>query len=167
MLVGLWIYAERVRQNYHHERNRTQQWRDVIDHASAAIIVVNSEGTIVQWSNGAQRLLGWTQHEAEGARLQLIIPPDRYSAHEAGFYNAKQRKKLLDGDVLQVNGYVMHKSGRVQRAQVSISAVCNGDSLFVAQVVRAEDVVDLAPTLPPSQTQYDPPDVGKFHTADR
>ena len=33
--------------------------------------------------------------------------------------------------------------------------------------VRAEDVVDLAPTLPPPQAQYDPPDVEEFHTAER
>jgi PAS domain S-box-containing protein len=159
----LWAYGARMAKNAHEQEHRNQAWRDIIDHSPSAIVVANTDGVIVQWSEGAERLLGWQQIEAEGSTLQLLMPPDRYEQHQGGFYDEEKRALLINGGVLQVEGYVLNEAGDVVHVQVRITAVTNGHQLFVATLTPvAEVVVDPHPAPPPPQMHYPPRDIQQF-----
>ena len=67
------------------ERKQAEQkFRSVTESAIDAIISADHTGQIVSWNNAATRILGYTEEEAVGQRLELIIPERFHEAHRNG-----------------------------------------------------------------------------------
>jgi PAS domain S-box-containing protein len=54
-----------------------------------AIVVVDVEGTIHLWSNGAERFFGYSAGEAVGRTVDFIIPEALRERHWTGFHLAR------------------------------------------------------------------------------
>lgn len=50
-----------------------------------AIVVADAEGTILLWTGGAERVLGWTAAEIVGRPLTTIVPSHLRAAHQVAF----------------------------------------------------------------------------------
>lgn len=50
----------------------------IVDSSDDTIVSKNLDGIITSWNQGAQRTFGYTQAEAIGKHITLIIPPDRW-----------------------------------------------------------------------------------------
>ncbi|MHB1446313.1 MAG: PAS domain-containing protein [Acidimicrobiales bacterium] len=59
-----------------------------VDVASDAIIVADAEGRVVYWNAGAVRIFGYTEAQALGASLDLIIPERLRERHWSAFGHA-------------------------------------------------------------------------------
>jgi len=57
----------------------------LIDGISDAIVYADAEGLIRFWNRGAARIFGFTETEALGASLDIIIPPGLRERHWQGF----------------------------------------------------------------------------------
>ncbi len=67
------------------ERKQAEQkFRSVTESAIDAIISADHLGVIVSWNKAATRILGYTEEEAVGQRLELIIPERFHEAHRNG-----------------------------------------------------------------------------------
>jgi PAS domain S-box-containing protein len=67
------------------ERKQAEQkFRSVTESAIDAIISADHTGEIVSWNKAATRILGYTEEEAIGQRLELIIPERYHEAHRNG-----------------------------------------------------------------------------------
>jgi PAS domain S-box-containing protein len=67
------------------ERKQAEQkFRSVTESAIDAIISADHVGEIVSWNKAATRILGYTEEEAVGKRLELIIPERFHDAHRNG-----------------------------------------------------------------------------------
>ncbi len=67
------------------ERKQAEQkFRSVTESAIDAIISANNTGEIVSWNKAATRILGYTEEEAVGQRLELVIPDRFHEAHRNG-----------------------------------------------------------------------------------
>ena len=67
------------------ERKQAEQkFRSVTESAIDAIISADHTGEIVSWNKAASRILGYTEEEAIGRRLELIIPQRFHEAHRNG-----------------------------------------------------------------------------------
>lgn len=60
----------------------------VIDCTSYAVVVADENGVIRVWNESARALLGYTEAEAIGRSVELIIPESLQAAHGACFANA-------------------------------------------------------------------------------
>jgi PAS domain S-box-containing protein len=60
----------------------------VLEQACDAIIVADREGHIRVWNSGAEGVFGWSEREALGERLDLIIPERFRAAHWSAFDQA-------------------------------------------------------------------------------
>jgi PAS domain S-box-containing protein len=69
-----------------------------------AIVYADADGVIRRWNRGATRIFGFTEAEAAGQSLDLIIPENLRSRHWEG-YRATMRtgqSRYGDGQVLSV-----------------------------------------------------------------
>ena len=67
------------------ERKQAEQkFRSVTESAIDAIISANNKGEIISWNQAASRILGFTEEDAVGQRLEIIIPERFHEAHRNG-----------------------------------------------------------------------------------
>jgi PAS domain S-box-containing protein len=116
---------------------------------SDAIVATDREGRIVFWNPGAERIFGFTSHEAVGQSLDLIVPENLRARHWQGFRRVMQtgESRYGHGDVLSVPG--MTKEAR--RISVEFTIVMLRDEDAIAGTVavmrdvtkRFEEIRDL------------------------
>ena len=76
-----------------------------------AVVVADASGTIKLWNPAAERLFGFTEAEALGNSLDLIIPERLQERHWAGYRNTMASGKTrYSHEVLGVPA--VHKDGR-------------------------------------------------------
>ena len=86
-------------------------YQQLVEVIGDAVVVADTSGAINLWNPAAERLFGFTQAEALGGSLDLIIPERLRERHWAGY-----RKTIASGetryshDVLSVPA--LHKDGR-------------------------------------------------------
>jgi PAS domain S-box-containing protein len=67
------------------ERKQAEQkYRSVTESAIDAIISADSSGRIASWNPAAMRILGYTEQEALGQQLELVIPERHRDLHRTG-----------------------------------------------------------------------------------
>lgn len=79
-------------------------YRTLVREAPDAIVYADSQGTITFWNKGAERLFGFSQAEAVGKSLDMIIPENLRKRHWDGFAETIRTGKTRygAGDVLAV-----------------------------------------------------------------
>ena len=88
-----------------------------IDHAAVvaaigdAVIVSDAKGNVIVWNPAAERLFGWTEAEALGQSMDMIIPERLRKRHWEGYDKSMQTGQTRYAhDVLRVPA--VDKSGR-------------------------------------------------------
>ena len=85
----------------------------------SAVLVVDTEGVIRFWSQGAAQLFGHGNATAVGNTLNVIVPPEFRQRHWSGFRRAiEAQESRIDGfaavlPVLCGDGCVRHFAGRL------------------------------------------------------
>jgi PAS domain S-box-containing protein len=87
-------------------RESEELFRAVSESANDAIVTSNSLGDIVTWNGGAQRIFGYMQQEAVGARLTMLMPQRLHAPHLAGM------QRVLSGGQRHVMGQPVELIGR-------------------------------------------------------
>jgi PAS domain S-box-containing protein len=79
-------------------------YRTLVREAPDAIVYADAEGLIAFWNKGAERVFGFSQAEAVGKTLDLIIPENLRRRHWEGFNETVRTGKTRygTGDVLAV-----------------------------------------------------------------
>nr|WP_245516189.1 PAS domain-containing protein [Ancylobacter aquaticus] len=78
----------------------------LIDSAADAVVASDAEGAIVLWNPGAERIFGFTEEEALGSSLDIIIPEPFRARHWEGYREtvASGQSRYGAGDMLSVPG---------------------------------------------------------------
>ncbi|UQR62416.1 PAS domain S-box protein [Bradyrhizobium sp. C-145] len=79
-------------------------YRTLVREAPDAIIYADSQGTITFWNRAAERIFGFSEAEAVGKSLDIIIPESLRTRHWDGFAETIRTGKTRygAGDVLAV-----------------------------------------------------------------
>ena len=86
-------------------------YQQLVEVIGDAIVVADASGVIDLWNSAAERLFGFTQAEALGNSLDLIIPERLRARHWAGFGKTMATGETrYSHDVLRVPA--VHKDGR-------------------------------------------------------
>jgi PAS domain S-box-containing protein len=104
-----------------------------------AVVVADSNGTIVGWNAAASRIFGFSETEALGHSLTLIIPERLRHRHNVGFDKTMETGTTRYGsDLLKVPA--IHKDGRTVSIAFSVAMLFdeNHKVTGVAAVIRDE-----------------------------
>jgi PAS domain S-box-containing protein len=105
-----------------------------------AVIALAQDGTISAWSDGAEKLYGYTTAEAEGLELEgLVAPADADEATRAVFEALGRGERVADLDVLH-----QRKDGATRTVRLTATPVREQSGSLGGAIVVATDITDLA-----------------------
>lgn len=113
----------------------------IIEQAPDAILFSDREGIIRLWNRGCELIFGFTQSEALGQSLDLIIPEKLRARHWEGYFQVMQTGVSAYGTKL-LSVPALHKDGRQLSCAFSIVMLKDqsGTPTGVASIMR--DVTD-------------------------
>ena len=109
--------------------------------AGDAVIAADAEGAIIFWNPAAVRIFGYTEAEALGRSLDLIIPERLRERHWQGYGRVMNTGETRYGnDVLRVPA--LHKDGHTLSIAFTVSMLFSADHEVtgIVAIVRDESV---------------------------
>jgi PAS domain S-box-containing protein len=107
--------------------------------AGDAIIAAGIDGSIVLWNPAAERIFGYTESEALGQSLDLIIPERFRHRHWDGYRQVMETGRTRYGtEVLRVPA--VHKDGRTLSIAFTVALLRTPDTKarVIAAIIRDE-----------------------------
>ena len=104
-----------------------------------AVIAADTDGAIIFWNGAAARIFGYTEAEALGRSLDLIIPERLRERHWRGYGRVMNTGETRYGnDVLRVPA--LHKDGHALSIAFTVALLRSADesSWIIAATVRDE-----------------------------
>jgi PAS domain S-box-containing protein len=106
--------------------------------AADAIIVCDAPGAIVFWNRSAERIFGFTEAEALGQSLDLIIPQRQRERHWEGYHKTMATAVTKYGaDTLRVPA--LHKDGHTLSIAFTVSMLFSDDHKVTGIVAIVRD----------------------------
>ena len=128
------------------------RFRSVVQAATDAIVLGDSEGRIITWNQGAQAIFGYTEAEVLGEPLTTLMPARYREAHQQAveqLMRAGQGRVL--GRTLEFHG--LRKDGREFPLEISLATWQAGGSMFCSGIIR--DVTERKQAIEQLQRQQE------------
>ncbi|NMJ41481.1 PAS domain S-box protein [Roseomonas sp. JC162] len=108
--------------------------------AADAVVYCGRDGAIGLWSPGAERIFGFTEAEALGRSLDIIIPHAQRARHWTGFDRvmATGQSRYGAGEVLAVPA--LHRDGRRISVEFTIVPLRDGSGAMIGMAAVLRDV---------------------------
>ncbi len=122
----------------HDEARRSRNFfRSVIADNADAIMVVDVDRKIIQWNIGAEKLLGYSEEEALGKSVQMLIPEkNRDAAHANG------TRAFQEGESSHFEAERLHKDGTPMLVSITISPVKDESGNTIAMCIIYKDLIE-------------------------
>ncbi|HLY08782.1 MAG TPA: PAS domain S-box protein, partial [Planctomycetota bacterium] len=102
-----------------------------------AILVVSPEGTILRWNRAAERLYGYSEEEARGKPISILIPDARRLQEQALLSRVVQGERIDHYETVR-----QRKSGSLVDVSLTISPVKNREGQIIAVSKTAREVTE-------------------------
>ena len=117
----------------------TLDLQQLVHSAGDAIMVCDAAGAIVLWNKAAERIFGFTEADALGQSLDLIVPVRQRARHWEGYHHTMATAVTKYGaDLLRVPA--LHKDGHTLSIAFTVSMLMGADGKVsgIAAIVRDE-----------------------------
>jgi PAS domain S-box-containing protein len=109
----------------------------VVESSNDAIYAIDLDGIITSWNQGAERLYGYTAHEAVGQSIKMLVPPER-SSEEAGLLERLRSDERIE----HFETARRRKDGTVVDVSLTTSPVKNDRGEVIGASKIAHDITD-------------------------
>ena len=117
----------------------TIEFRQLVEVVGDAIMASDASGAITLWNPASERMFGYTESEALGQSLDLIIPQRQQQRHWDGYHKTMQTGVTRYGnDVLRVPA--VHKDGHSLSIAFTVALLHAPDGTIsnIVAVIRDE-----------------------------
>jgi two-component system NtrC family sensor kinase len=125
------------------ERQRSEEalrvsevrFRSVVQAATDAIILGDSQGRIITWNQGAEAIFGYTEAEVLGKPLTILMPERYRQAHHRAVDQLMHTgRPRLAGKTLEFHG--LHRDAREFPVEMSLATWEAGGNMFCSGIIR-------------------------------
>jgi PAS domain S-box-containing protein len=109
----------------------------IVESSTDAIISKSLEGIIQSWNAGAERIFGYTEAEAVGRSITLLIPPERRSEEDMILSRISRGERIAHYETVRVT-----KEGRHIDVSLSISPVRDASGRIIGASKVARDITE-------------------------
>ena len=102
------------------------------------VVVADAEGKIVFWNPGAERIFGFSESDATGQTLDLIVPERQRHRHWEGFDKTMQTGQTRYGNEL-LRVPALHKEGHPLSIAFTVAMLHAADGKVSAIVAIVRD----------------------------
>ena len=113
-------------------------FHQLVDALGDGVVVCDAAGAIIAWNPSATRIFGFTEADALGQSLDLIIPERQRQRHWDGYHKTMDTGETRYGaDVLRVPA--LHKEGRPLSIAFTVAMLHTPDGKVSAIVAIVRD----------------------------
>jgi PAS domain S-box-containing protein len=113
-------------------------FKELVEVIGDAVVVCDAGGAIIVWNPAAQRIFGFTESEALGQSLDLIIPERQRQRHWDGYHQTMKTGETRYGnDVLRVPA--LHKEGKPLSIAFTVAMLHTPDGKVSAIIAIVRD----------------------------
>ena len=113
-------------------------FKQLVEAVGDAVVASDASGAITLWNPAAQRMFGFTQDEALGKSLDIIIPQRQQQRHWDGYHKTMATGQTRYGnDVLRVPA--VHKDGHGLSIAFTVALLFTADNKVSAIVAVIRD----------------------------
>ncbi|HYE76022.1 MAG TPA: PAS domain S-box protein, partial [Blastocatellia bacterium] len=138
---GLIIGASKIARDITEQRRAEQSQAylaAIVESSDDAIVGKTLEGIITSWNRGAEKIFGYTEQEAIGQPIYLIIPPERYPEEEMILSKLRKGERIEHFETIR-----QRKDGRLINISVTISPIRNRAGQIIGASKIARDVTEI------------------------
>jgi PAS domain S-box-containing protein len=133
--IGVKELAVKVERVQHLLSESEDRFRSLVESATDAIIVANGRGVIISWNRSASMLFGYSNEEAIGQPLTILMPERFRHAHEQGLARiASTGKGRIMGSVVELHG--LKKDGTEFPIELSLATWRNTENTYYSGIIR-------------------------------
>src|ERR1700730_5442643 len=120
-----------------HHRERESLFSAVVESSNDAIITKSLDATITGWNRAAERLFGYTAAEVVGARIDIIVPPDKHAEVREILHRISKGEAIEHYETLR-----LHKDGHEVDVSLGISPIRSATGEIVGASKIARDITE-------------------------
>jgi PAS domain S-box-containing protein len=119
--------------------SETLDLRQLLGAVGDAVVVTDGAGAIILWNPAAERMFGYTEREALGASLDLIIPERLRQRHWDGYHQTMRTGETKYGTTL-LRVPAAHRDGSALSVAFTVAMIhdAEGKPSAIAAVIRDE-----------------------------
>ena len=115
----------------------TAHLASIVQSSEDAIVTRSPDGAITSWNPGAERLYGYTEEEALGRGMDMLVPADRLEEANERFARIMAGERVGHFETLRVR-----KDGRLIDVSLTMSPVTDGDDRLIGVSAVARDITE-------------------------
>ena len=109
----------------------------IIDSSDDAIISKTINGIITSWNHAATKMFGYSEEEAIGKHISIIIPPERLDEETLIIENIRKGIKVDHFETERIS-----KDGTKKNISVTVSPIKNNKGIIIGASKTARDISD-------------------------